>query len=126
VSIVIETRQNGRFVKEQLPLDHAGIAEALSKLDGDRTSVFTMTVSGNHLLVGAGAGKYTVTTMMVDGRSLALVGDQVASGKVRTVIGGQLSDQPVRYLVDADRVLRACRYFAREGEMDDQDQWEEP
>jgi hypothetical protein len=126
VSIVVETKQNGRLLEEQLPLDDAGIATAIDKLDGDRTSVFTMTVSGNELFVGGGGGKYTVTTLMTDVRCLALVGDQAASGTSRMIIGGQWIDQPIRYVMDADRVVRACGYFAREGQIDDSDRWEVP
>lgn len=126
MSIVVETRQDGRFRKEQLPLDESGIAAAIGQLDGDRASLFTMMVSGNELFVGGGRGKFTVTTLMADGRSLALVGDQTASGNTRMIIGGSWIDQPVRYLVDADRVSKACQYFAHAGQMDDQDQWEKP
>ena len=126
MSIVVETKQDGRLTREQLSAEDAGIAEALSRLDGDRTSLFTLTVSDDCLFVGGGAGMYTVTTLMADGTSLALVGDEAASGEIWMIVGGQWIDQPVRYLVDADRVLRACRYFAREGQADKQDHWEEP
>jgi hypothetical protein len=71
MTIVIETRQAGRVIKERLPVGEPELADALAKLDGDQTTVFTVTVFGNHLFVGGGEGRYTVSTLMEDGRSRA-------------------------------------------------------
>lgn len=126
-SIVIETKHSGRYIKEHLPLGDAGFADALSKLDGDRTTVFSVTALGNRLFVGGGdGGRYTVTSLMADGTSSALVGDPQAAGTSRMVVGGQWIDQPRRYIVDADRALKACRCFARQGQLDDEEIWENP
>lgn len=124
--VVIETRQDGRVTEERLPLDDAGLAEAIGKLDGHRTTALSIAVSGNHLFVGGGGGKYVVSTLMADGTAFELIGDPKARGEVRLIAGGSWIDQPARYIVDAERALRACRYFAEEGRLDEREIWEQP
>ena len=127
MSIVIETKQSGRYIKEYLPLGDTEFADALSKLDGDRTTLFSVMALGNELFVAGGAGgRYTVTSLMADGTSSALVGDPKARGEVRLIAGGSWIDQPARYIIDAERALRACRYFAEEGRLDEREIWEQP
>jgi hypothetical protein len=126
MSIVVETRQGGRSVEEHLPLGDAELAKALTKLDGDRTTVFTITVLGNMLFIGGGAGKYTVTSMMDDDTCFALVGDRQATGETMMVVGGQRIPEPIRYIVEADRALKVAKHFSRTGRLDEEEDWEEP
>jgi hypothetical protein len=127
MAIVIETRHAGRKTEERLPADESELVAALAKLDGNRTTVFTVTVIGNHLLVGGGEGRYTVTAMMEDGRSCVLVGGQQAiEDTAMLILGGQRTPQPLRYIVDGLRALKVARHFLRTGHMDEEEQWEEP
>jgi hypothetical protein len=126
MSIVVETSQGSRNLKEHLPLGDTELAKAMAKLDGGRTTVFSITVLGNILFVGGGSGRYTVSSLMEDGSSSALVGDSQAAGDVMMIIGGQQIPQPVRYIVDADRALKVAKHFSRTGHLDEEEPWEEP
>jgi len=126
MSIVVETSQGSRNLREHLPLGDVELANALAKLDGRRTTVFSITVLGNKLFIGGGAGKYTVTSMMDDEVCFALVGDRQATGETMMVIGGQRIPQPIRYIVEADRAPKAAKHFSKAGRLDEEEDWEEP
>jgi hypothetical protein len=42
------------------------------------------------------------------------------------VIGGQRISQPLRYVVGGSRALKVARYFAEAGQLDKEEEWEEP
>jgi hypothetical protein len=69
---------------------------------------------------------YTVSAFMNEDTWFELVGDDQATGEVSMVIGGQRVPQPVRYIVDAERALKAARFFSREGNLDEEESWERP
>ena len=126
MSILIETRQGGRAFEEHLPLGDTELASSLAKLDGRNTTVLTIAVRGNELLIGGGAGMYTVSAFMNEDTWFELVGDDQATGEVSMVIGGQRAPQPVRYIVDGERALKAARFFSRAGNLDEEESWEGP
>lgn len=126
MSICVETSEGTRTAEEHLPLGDAELVDALAKLDGLRTTLLTITVLGNELFVGGGCAMYTVTALMDDGRSFALVGDREARGNTAMIVGGQQIAQPVRYVVESDRVLKVARHFSEAGHLDDDELWEEP
>ena len=126
MSILIETRQGGRAFKERLPLGDTELVNGLAKLDGENTTVLTIEVRGNKLLIGGGAGMYTVSAFMNENTWCTLVGDDQATDEVSMVIGGQMAPQPVRYIVDGERALKAARFFSRAGNLDEEERWEGP
>jgi hypothetical protein len=126
MSILIETRQGGRAFKERLPLGDTELVSGLAKLDGENTTVLTIEVHGNKLLIAGGAGMYTVSAFMNESTWFALVGDDQATDEVSMVIGGQRAPQPVRYIVDGERALKAARFFSRAGNLDEEENWEGP
>lgn len=126
MSIFIETRQGGRASEERLPLGDAELVSSLAKLDGKNTTVLTIAVRGNELLIGGGPGMYTVSAFMNENTWFELVGDGQATGEVSMIIGGQRVPQPVRYLVDGERALKAARFFSRAGNLDEEESWERP
>jgi hypothetical protein len=66
MSIVIETKQGGRIAKEHLPVGDAELADALSKLDGDRTTLFSITIFRQSLVCRR--GRREVYGQYLDGR----------------------------------------------------------
>ena len=126
MSILIETRQGGRSYEERFPLDDTGIASALAKLDGEKTTVLTIVVLGNKMLIGGGSGKYTVSAFMNEDTWLELLGDEQATGEISMIIGGQRIPQPVRYIVDSKRALKVAKRFSSTGSLDEEEVWESP
>jgi hypothetical protein len=126
MSILIETRQGGQAFEEHLPLGDTELASALAKLDGRNTTVLTITVLGNQLLIGGGAGRYTVSAFLDEDTWFELVGDDLAVGEISMVIGGQRIPQPTRYIVDGERALKVARHFSRVGNLDEEETWEQP
>lgn len=126
MTIVVETTQGQGKAEEHLPLGDREIGAAIAMLDGKQTTVLTITVLDNILFIGGGAGKYTVTTLMSDGSSHALVGDSESTDNGSMIVGGQRIPQPIRYIVTSGHALKAARYFAKTGRLDEQETWEEP
>ncbi len=126
MSILIETRQGGRASEERLLLGDTELVSSLAKLDGRNNTVLTIAVRGNRLLIGGGAGMYIVSAFTNEDTWFELVGDDQATGEVSMVIGGQRVPQPVRYIVDGERALKAARFFSRAGNLDEGESWEGP
>jgi hypothetical protein len=125
MAIVIETRQPDGVHHEHLVASDADIASAIGKLDGEHTTLLTIEVRGAQLFIGGGPDQYTVTTLDGDD-SFALLGDGARDDDVSMVIGGQLIDQPARYLVDRATALTAARHFIARGAPSPELRWEAP
>jgi hypothetical protein len=126
-SIAIETRVGATAVDEVLPLGERELEDAVGRLDGDRTTVVTVSIARRLMFVGGGRGHYTVTSLdEEDGESHALVGDAGAEGDTRLMIGGQLISQPRRYLVTREDALSVAKEFVRTGQFARDERWESP
>jgi hypothetical protein len=125
MSIIVETRSGGRVSKAELALGESELADAVGRLDGHNTTAVTVGAFGNELLIGGGDEGNYIVTVFRDGMPFSLVGDRQAGGVRMMVIGGQLIPQPEQYLVGPERALAVARYFARTGQLDQSESWDE-
>ncbi len=112
MSIVVETSAGARIEEERLDLSADAAAKAIHRLDGKRTTLCTLERGGDQLFIAGGDGRYTVSAMLSDGTVENLVGDSQAKGTEPMVSGGQLIDQPAKYIVSAEKAIAVAQDFA--------------
>ena len=112
MSIVVETSAGARIEEERLDLSADSAVKAIRRLDGKRTTLCTLERGGDQLFIAGGDGRYTVSAMLSDGTVENLVGDPQAIGTEPMVSGGQLIDQPAKYIVSAEKAIAVAQDFA--------------
>lgn len=104
--------------------DWSDIQAAISQLDQRAfTNVGLQQGDGTVLLIGGGSGRYTVSMMWPDDRSVSLCDPLRRQEPVELVTGGVVGLVDGDLIVDEQRAVRAARTFIETGAPDHELDW---
>jgi hypothetical protein len=105
------------------------VEKAIRQLDGNEyNDLYLKPICADDetfLCVGGGAGMYVVAGSDASGRNVALQAVGISDDSlVPLLVGGQLGEYPLKYMLTLDRVLSSMRAFFDSGGFECAEQWD--
>lgn len=105
------------------------VRDAILRLDAGRRSELSIEAAdGSTMVIGGGAGRFTVGTQTgPDSQAVtpATLMDSARGGdEEEVIIGGGATLMPALYIVDEDKTLRAAEKFYQDGSLEPSLEWE--